>query len=75
MQVAVGAGDEQVLDRVFLFGRRAGQALAAAVLGPIGRQRRALHHRALPSALQNEDLAAAAGPQPPIPCRLLHSAR
>ena len=36
-QVRVRAGDEEVLDRVFLFGLGAGQALAAAVLGAVGR--------------------------------------
>ena len=41
-QVGVGAGDEQVLDRVFLFGFRPHQALAAAALGPIDRGGRPL---------------------------------
>ncbi len=36
-QVGVRAGDEEVLDGVFLFGLGAGEALAAAVLGPVGR--------------------------------------
>ena len=41
-QVVVRAGDEQVLDRIFLFGLGPVQPLAAAVLGPIGAGRRAL---------------------------------
>ena len=41
-QIGVRAGDEQVLDRVFLFGLGAGQALAAAALGPVDRGRRPL---------------------------------
>ena len=36
------AGDEQVLDRIFFFGLGAVQALAAAVLGAIGADRRPL---------------------------------
>ena len=35
-QVGVRAGDEEVLDRVFLVGLGARQALAAAVLGAVG---------------------------------------
>ena len=38
----MGAGDEEVLDRVLFFGLGAGEPLAAAVLGPVGRGRRPL---------------------------------
>ena len=41
-QVGVGAGDEEVLDRVFLFGLGPGQPLAAAALRAIDRSRRPL---------------------------------
>ena len=41
-QVGVRAGDEEVLDRVFLFGLGPGQALAAAALRAIDRGRRPL---------------------------------
>jgi hypothetical protein len=38
----MGAGDEQVLDPIILFGRGTREALAAAPLPPIGRDRGAL---------------------------------
>ena len=39
----VGGGGEDAGDRVLVLGRHARAALAAAMLGPVGRQRRALH--------------------------------
>ena len=41
-QIGVRAGDEEVLDGVFFFGLGAVEALAAAVLGPVGRGGRPL---------------------------------
>ena len=41
-QIGVRAGDEEVLDRVLLFGLGPFEPLAAAMLGPIGRGRRPL---------------------------------
>ena len=65
-QVGVRAGHEEMLDRIFLFGLGPGQPLAAAVLGPIGRDGRPLDvavaadrddHRLLGDQVLKVDLA------------------